>query len=113
MGVIKKLSDDVSQKIAAGEVIERPASVVKELVENCLDAQATDIRVELLAGGKGLIRVADNGVGMSREDALLSFESLNLISKRIADTNITETGYFFVRESFLFFESIARPGRPV
>ncbi|NOR14138.1 MAG: DNA mismatch repair endonuclease MutL, partial [Candidatus Aminicenantes bacterium] len=75
MGIIKKLSDEVSQKIAAGEVIERPASVVKELVENSLDARATDIRVELLAGGKGLIRVVDNGLGMSREDALLCFES--------------------------------------
>ena len=75
MGIIKKLSDDVSRKIAAGEVIERPASVVKELVENSLDAQASEIRVELLAGGKGLIRVVDNGLGMSREDALLCFES--------------------------------------
>ncbi len=75
MGIIKKLSDEVSRKIAAGEVIERPASVVKELVENSLDARATDIRVELLAGGKSLIRVVDNGLGMSREDAVLCFES--------------------------------------
>ncbi len=72
---IKKLSKNVSQKIAAGEVIERPSSVVKELVENSLDAGADDIRVELLTGGKGLIQVADNGCGMSGEDARLCFES--------------------------------------
>ena len=75
MSRIHKLPDEVARKIAAGEVIERPSSVVKELVENSLDAQATEIRVELLAGGKGLIRVSDNGMGMSREDALLCFES--------------------------------------
>jgi len=75
MGKIRKLSKNVSQKIAAGEVIERPSSVVKELVENSLDAGADDVRVELLTGGKGLIQVADNGCGMSREDARLCFES--------------------------------------
>lgn len=75
MSKIIKLPKKVSQKIAAGEVIERPSSVVKELVENSLDAGADDIRVELLKGGKGLIRVNDNGSGMSREDARLCFES--------------------------------------
>lgn len=67
------LSPEVAQKIAAGEVIERPVSVVKELVENSLDAGAADIRVELLEGGKRLIKVQDNGSGMSREDAALCF----------------------------------------
>jgi DNA mismatch repair protein MutL len=67
------LSPEVAQKIAAGEVIERPVSVVKELIENSLDAGATDIRVELLEGGKRLIKVQDNGSGMSREDAALCF----------------------------------------
>lgn len=68
------LPSEISQKIAAGEVIERPFSVVKELVENSLDAGAEEIRVELLAGGKKLIRVTDNGHGMGREDATLCFE---------------------------------------
>ncbi len=75
MAKIRKLSKNVSQKIAAGEVIERPSSVAKELVENSLDAGADDIRVELLTGGKGLVQVTDNGCGMSREDARLCFES--------------------------------------
>ena len=74
MSKIKRLPSEVSQKIAAGEVIERPSSIVKELVENSLDAAASEIRVELLAGGKKLIRVIDNGSGMSREDAELCFE---------------------------------------
>ncbi len=68
------LPPDVFQKIAAGEVIERPFSVVKELVENALDAFSTDIRVNIVEGGKKLIRVLDNGHGMDREDALLCFE---------------------------------------
>jgi len=74
MPTIKILSADVANKIAAGEVVERPASVVKELVENALDAESTNIRVEIRAGGKRLIRVSDNGTGMAREDALLALE---------------------------------------
>ena len=74
MGKIKILSADVANKIAAGEVVERPASVVKELLENAIDAESTSIRVEIRAGGKRLIRVSDNGVGMEREDALLALE---------------------------------------
>ena len=74
MAKIKILSADVANKIAAGEVVERPASVVKELIENAVDAESTSIRVEIRAGGKRLIHVSDNGVGMAREDALLALE---------------------------------------
>jgi len=74
MGTIKILSDSIINKIAAGEVVERPASVVKELIENSLDAQATALMITVKHGGKELIRVADNGCGMSREDACLSLK---------------------------------------
>jgi DNA mismatch repair protein MutL len=74
MGRIRILPDQVANKIAAGEVVERPASVVKELLENSLDAGATDLRVEVEAGGRRLMRIADDGCGMLRDDALLAFE---------------------------------------
>ncbi len=74
MNRIRLLSEQVANQIAAGEVVERPASVVKELVENALDAQAGRITVEIQAGGRSLIRVSDDGLGMSRDDALLCLE---------------------------------------
>jgi DNA mismatch repair protein MutL len=74
MGRIRILPDQVANKIAAGEVIERPASVVKELLENSLDAGATDLRIEVESGGRRLIRIVDDGGGMLRDDALLAFE---------------------------------------
>jgi DNA mismatch repair protein MutL len=74
MGRIHVLSEAVANKIAAGEVVERPASVVKELLENALDAGSTRIRVQVEAGGKKLIQITDNGCGMVRDDALLAFE---------------------------------------
>ncbi len=74
MAKVRILSDRVANQIAAGEVIERPAAVVKELVENALDAGATRIEVEFRHGGRSLMRIEDNGYGMTRDDALLALE---------------------------------------
>ena len=74
MNRIRLLPEHVANQIAAGEVVERPASVVKELVENALDAQASHLTIETQTGGRSLIRVTDDGVGMSRDDALLCLE---------------------------------------
>ena len=66
---IKVLDDNTINKIAAGEVVERPASVLRELLENAIDADATSIQIQLQSGGCSLIRIRDNGFGMSRDDA--------------------------------------------
>ncbi len=84
---IKILPDHVVNRIAAGEVVERPASAVKELVENALDAGATDIRIDVEQAGKRLIRVADNGCGMTREDAVTAFER-HATSKIASDSDL-------------------------
>jgi DNA mismatch repair protein MutL len=85
MGKIHVLPERVANQIAAGEVVERPASVVKELLENALDAGSTRIRVQIEAGGKKLIQITDNGCGMVRDDAMLAFE-------RHATSKIHDTG---------------------
>ena len=74
MGRIHVLPEHVANKIAAGEVVERPASVVKELLENALDAGARRIHIQVEAGGKKLIKITDDGCGMVRDDAMLAFE---------------------------------------
>ena len=95
MGRIHVLSENVANKIAAGEVVERPASVVKELLENALDAGARRIRVNIEAGGKKLIQVADDGCGMVRDDAMLAFERHATSKIRNADDllNIATLGF--------------------
>src|SRR5438105_13138097 len=74
MGIIRQLPSAVINQIAAGEVVERPSSVVKELLENAIDAGATRIDLTVERGGKDLVRVADNGLGMSPDDLVLAFQ---------------------------------------
>ncbi len=95
MGRIHVLSEHVANKIAAGEVVERPASVVKELLENSLDAGAKRIRVNIEAGGRKLIQVIDDGCGMLRDDAMLAFERHATSKIRNADDllNISTLGF--------------------
>jgi DNA mismatch repair protein MutL len=85
MGKIHILPERVANQIAAGEVVERPASVVKELLENALDAGSTRIRIQVEAGGKKLIQITDNGCGMVRDDAMLAFE--RHATSKIKDTD--------------------------
>lgn len=95
MNKIILLPREISQKIAAGEVIEKPSSVVKELVENSLDAEASEIKIDVIEGGKKLIRVSDNGHGMSCEDALFCFErhSTSKISREQDLERISTMGF--------------------
>jgi DNA mismatch repair protein MutL len=108
MGRIRVLSDQVANQIAAGEVVDRPASVVKELLENSLDAGATRIRVEVEAGGRKLIRIADNGHGMNRDDALLAFERHATSKLRSADDLLSISTLGFRGEALPSIASVAR-----
>jgi DNA mismatch repair protein MutL len=95
MNRVRVLPDQVANQIAAGEVIERPASVVKELVENSIDAEARKISVEIQAGGRALIRVTDDGIGMNRDDALMSLERHGTSKLRLAEdlSSISTMGF--------------------
>ena len=108
MGRIRVLSDQVANQIAAGEVVDRPASVVKELLENALDAGANRIRVEVEAGGRKLIRIADDGEGMNRDDALLAFERHATSKLHTADELLTISTLGFRGEALPSIGSVAR-----
>jgi DNA mismatch repair protein MutL len=108
MSRIRILPETVANKIAAGEVVERPASVVKELLENALDAGARSIRIETESGGKRLIRVIDDGCGMNHDDALLAFERHATSKLRTADDLLSIATLGFRGEALPSIAAISR-----
>jgi DNA mismatch repair protein MutL len=108
MSHIRILAENVANKIAAGEVVERPASVVKELLENSLDARARSIRIEVESGGKRTIRVIDDGSGMNHDDALLAFERHATSKLRTADDLLSIATLGFRGEALPTIAAISR-----
>ncbi|HEV3421407.1 MAG TPA: DNA mismatch repair endonuclease MutL [Candidatus Acidoferrum sp.] len=108
MSRIRILAEAVANRIAAGEVVERPASVVKELLENALDAGANSVRIETEMGGKRMIRVIDDGHGMMHDDALLAFERHATSKLRSADDLITISTLGFRGEALPSIASVSR-----
>ena len=108
MSRIRILAENVANKIAAGEVVERPASVVKELLENALDAGARSIRIEIESGGKRMIRVMDDGSGMNHDDALLAFERHATSKLRTADDLLSIATLGFRGEALPSIAAISR-----
>jgi DNA mismatch repair protein MutL len=108
MGKIHVLPERVANQIAAGEVVERPASVVKELLENALDAGSTRIRIQVEAGGKKLIQIVDNGCGMVRDDAMLAFERHATSKIRDTDDLLSISTLGFRGEALPSIASVAR-----
>jgi DNA mismatch repair protein MutL len=108
MSKVRVLADHVANQIAAGEVVERPASVAKELVENSIDAGATRITIEIEAGGRRLLKVSDDGEGMVRDDAILAFERHATSKIRVADDLIAIGTLGFRGEALASIASVAK-----
>src|SRR5215468_8169442 len=108
MSRIRILPESVANKIAAGEVVERPASVGKELLENTLDAGAKSVRIEVEQGGKRMIRVADDGHGMTHDDALLAFERHATSKLKTADDLLSIATLGFRGEALPTIASVSR-----
>jgi DNA mismatch repair protein MutL len=108
MSKIRVLADHVANQIAAGEVVERPASVAKELVENSIDAGATRITIEIEAGGRRLLKVSDDGEGMVRDDAILAFERHATSKIRVSEDLIAIGTLGFRGEALASIASVAK-----